>query len=1063
MVRSGALAGGTLGLVFLADPRWAIPSAALAVAFGLRVLLVEHDPGRERTRAALTLLGLGGGSALAISAGLALPLAEYVSLTTRAAMTPAEANALALPASRLLGYLIPDIGGSPEWMTYVGIGVLYLAMLAVVSRGRGAWFWLGVAALSTLLALGDNLPIVWTVIRWMPGAGLLRVPARFLLISAFSLAVLAGMGAQTLLRPRTEESLAPRLRLITLGFGSLVALLAGGIYLVATRVGNPRLESSAALAAVTAVAVGAWVLVGLSGRLAVRTIGIGLALLLLAELSVVNRFELELRPAEAVLNERQDLARQAGQLAAGQRIFSPSYSLPQQTAERDRLELADGVGPLQLRSYRDSMAQATGFSSAAYSVTLPPFPTGNPRDDWRPVLNSELLGRWDVGVVAADYPVDAAGLVEQTSADGVHIYRNTNARPRARVERDDGTWYAADKVDVDAESHRCQRSWARSPCLERERLSWMGSDGRWLPVEAGCDPGWHALARIASRRAHGAIRVPPIERLRRRGDQFAGSVGPGTAVAPTLTASERRWCLIYAAILAGVTTLPYLLGYASQGTTWQFTGFVVGVEDGNSYIAKMLSGAFGAWLFRSPYTTYPQRGILAFLPYLLLGKLAAPPGVHEQLVALFQLLRIGSIPVVVLATYRFAARFLPQEGWRKWVTVMATAGEGLGWILLMVGRTWWLGSLPLDFYSPETFGFLSIFALPHLILARAFLLLGLTAYLDASDAPRKAWQAGWWFAGLGLMQPLSIVSAWAVIGAHGAVISLRALHHWREEAWPRLKLGAIALLVSAPWVAYYALATTTDAYMRQWTAQNRILSPAVPHYLLAYGLILIPALAGVWWVVRMGAQAQWLLVGWAILLPVLAYAPTNLQRRLPEGGWVALAVLAAIALSTSGWPARQARWVGSVILLLSLPSTVLLLGGGMLTALRPGEPAFRPLAEVQAFQWLADHARPRGGGAGLIRNRKCAAGLGAGAGRGWPWPGERAAGTGVARNSGLLRGDPVGRRWAPVPAFVSHPLCFLWPGRAEAREPRPVTNRCAWAALRPGWIRDLRGAGIRGR
>lgn len=446
MVRSGALAGGTLGLVFLADPRWAIPSAALAVAFGLRVLLVEHDPGRERTRAALTLLGLGGGSALAISAGLALPLAEYVSLTTRAAMTPAEANALALPASRLLGYLIPDIGGSPEWMTYVGIGVLYLAMLAVVSRGRGAWFWLGVAALSTLLALGDNLPIVWTVIRWMPGAGLLRVPARFLLISAFSLAVLAGMGAQTLLRPRTEESLAPRLRLITLGFGSLVALLAGGIYLVATRVGNPRLESSAALAAVTAVAVGAWVLVGLSGRLAVRTIGIGLALLLLAELSVVNRFELELRPAEAVLNERQDLARQAGQLAAGQRIFSPSYSLPQQTAERDRLELADGVGPLQLRSYRDSMAQATGFSSAAYSVTLPPFPTGNPRDDWRPVLNSELLGRWDVGVVAADYPVDAAGLVEQTSADGVHIYRNTNARPRARVERDDGTWYAADKV-----------------------------------------------------------------------------------------------------------------------------------------------------------------------------------------------------------------------------------------------------------------------------------------------------------------------------------------------------------------------------------------------------------------------------------------------------------------------------------------------------------------------------------------------------------------------------------------------------------------------------------------
>jgi hypothetical protein len=425
-----------------------------------------------------------------------------------------------------------------------------------------------------------------------------------------------------------------------------------------------------------------------------------------------------------------------------------------------------------------------------------------------------------------------------------------------------------------------------------------------------------------------------------------------------LTAAERRWCLVYAAVLAAVTTLPYLLGYASQGTSWQFTGSVVGVEDGNSYIAKMLSGAFGAWLFRSPYTTFPQRGVLAFLPYLLLGKLAAPPGIHEQLVALFQLFRIGSIPIVVLATYRFAARFLPQDAWRKWVTVMATAGEGLGWILLLAGRSWWLGSLALDFYSPETFGFLSIFALPHLILARAFLLFGLTAYLDAPDSSKKAWQAGWWFAGLGFMQPLSIVSAWVVIGAHVAVISLRELHSWREEAWPKLKLAATALLLSAPWVVYYALATTTDAYMRLWTAQNRILSPAFPHYLLAYGLILIPAVAGIWWVVRKGPPAGWLLIVWAILLPFLAYAPTNLQRRLPEGGWVALVTLAAICLSTLAWPTRRAHWAGNVVLLFSLPSAALLLGGGILTALRPGEPAFRPLAEVRAFHWLADHARP---------------------------------------------------------------------------------------------------------
>ena len=81
---------------------------------------------------------------------------------------------------------------------------------------------------------------------------------------------------------------------------------------------------------------------------------------------------------------------------------------------------------------------------------------------------------------------------------------------------------------------------------------------------------------------------------------------------------ERRWVLAFAIILMVITTLPYILGYARAGGDWEFTGFVFGVEDGNSYIAKMLSGASGNWLFFSPYTAYPQHGVIAFLPYILL-------------------------------------------------------------------------------------------------------------------------------------------------------------------------------------------------------------------------------------------------------------------------------------------------------------------------------------------------------------------------------------------------------------------------------------------------------------
>ncbi|MBI4769225.1 MAG: hypothetical protein HY784_02125 [Chloroflexi bacterium] len=158
-----------------------------------------------------------------------------------------------------------------------------------------------------------------------------------------------------------------------------------------------------------------------------------------------------------------------------------------------------------------------------------------------------------------------------------------------------------------------------------------------------------------------------------------------------------------------LTLLPYLQGFARQTAAWRFSGFVFGVEDGNSYIAKMLQGHAGAWLYRLPYSSEPQRGALIHPYYLLLGKLAVGPGaLHGQLLALFQLARLGSGFVMLLATYRFLAEFLPAVGARRIGLLLAALGGGLGWLLALLGREGWLGSLPLDFYSPETFGFLTL-------------------------------------------------------------------------------------------------------------------------------------------------------------------------------------------------------------------------------------------------------------------------------------------------------------------------------------------------------------------
>ncbi len=426
-----------------------------------------------------------------------------------------------------------------------------------------------------------------------------------------------------------------------------------------------------------------------------------------------------------------------------------------------------------------------------------------------------------------------------------------------------------------------------------------------------------------------------------------------------MTRGEKAWCLAVSAILALATTLPFLLAYERQGADLRFTGSLFAVEDGNSYIAKMRRGAEGDWLFRSPYTADEQAGVPAFLGYLLLGKLASGPGSHEQLVALFHLARILAIPLVVLATYRFVSRFVLEGRWRKWATILAVAGGGLGWLVFLSGSSSWLGSQPLELYSPETFGFLAALTFPHLLLARAFLLLGLEAYLQSAAQPRSAWFAAGWLILLVLVQPLSMVAAAAAIGAHQVLLYVRGRFvHQRPDMLRAVRPAVIALAVPVLMLGGYGVLLRQDPFLQTWAAQNILASPHPAHYLLAYGLLLplaIPGIRHAWNVERGDAL---LLIGWIFLLPLLAYAPTVIQRRLPEGGWVALAVLAAIGLGGMRTSAANRMRFAGVTLALSVVSTAILFLGAFRVAAMGMSPAFRPTDQVAAFEWLAENAEP---------------------------------------------------------------------------------------------------------
>lgn len=436
------------------------------------------------------------------------------------------------------------------------------------------------------------------------------------------------------------------------------------------------------------------------------------------------------------------------------------------------------------------------------------------------------------------------------------------------------------------------------------------------------------------------------------------------------TTGEKRWVLWFAITVMVTTSLPYLLGFSNQDQDWRFSGFIFNVEDGNSYIAKMLRGSTGEWLFRTPYSAIPQQGILLFLPYLLLGKLASPPALHEQLVALYHLFRVGAGMFMILATYDFLAVFIEGIHLRRLAIILTTLGGGLGWILVISGNPGWMGSLPLDFYSPETFGFLALYGIPHLALARGMLLWGFTIFLrhPGTTLSRKSTliQAG--TCGIfvligGLAQPLIIPIAYAVFLMYFVLCGSWVFHRREQTSvlerseWKSQALfAAIASAIPLPYLVYLVYAVKFNRFVQLWSSQNIILSPHPFHYLIAFGVVLPFSIIGILLMVKNHPRNGRFLAAWLLLFPGLAYAPVNLQRRLPEGIWVVLVAGAVYGLMRidirPGWKKVALFSVTPLV----LPSTLFLLIGGIKAAAAYQTPVYRPVDEIAAFSYLAGEA-----------------------------------------------------------------------------------------------------------
>ena len=233
--RQAVAVGAALGLCALAGHPQLLLYVALLTAAYLIARGLSRDlglsPWQRLQRLALTA-SLSAATATALAAVQLLPTMALLRLAHRTFQPGPDSYEAylshALPGLHLTGLIVPHPFGHPALGSYIGrdnyaefalfLGPIALALALWAAVSIRTWHarFLGFTVLVTfLLALGT--PVNWVFYHYVPGIARSGGPGRLLLLSLFSLSLLAGFGADRLARPEARRLLPIALLLLAAG------------------------------------------------------------------------------------------------------------------------------------------------------------------------------------------------------------------------------------------------------------------------------------------------------------------------------------------------------------------------------------------------------------------------------------------------------------------------------------------------------------------------------------------------------------------------------------------------------------------------------------------------------------------------------------------------------------------------------------------------------------------------------------------------------------------------------------------------------------------------------